>query len=370
MVKRILGVLVAIVVLVALYLVVWPVPIDPVAWDPPPAPDLTGPYAPDALMTVERRLVKGFGEGPEDVAFDAAGFLYTGVADGRIARVDPMGGEPEVFVDTGGRPLGMVFDGSGNLVVADAFKGLISIASDGSITTLTTGAAGRPFGFTDDLDIAPDGTVYFSDASSTFGFGTDILDIIEHAGNGRLMAYDPDSGSTTLLLDGLQFANGVTISPDGSYVLVAETGSYRITRWWVEGERAGTSDVFIDNLPGFPDNINFNPRGTVWVAFPSVRSPTLDAAGPSPFLRKVMIRLPEWTQPVPPRYGLILEVGADGVPIRSLHDPSGEVANVTSVTERGDQLFLGSHKEHWINVVGAGIAEPPAIPEPITEGAD
>jgi len=368
--KRIVVVLVVVIVLIAGYLLLWPVPIDPVAWEPPPAPELTGPYAPDTPLTPKRRLLEGFGEGPEDVAFDGAGLLYSGVGDGRIARVDPAGGEPEVFADTGGRPLGMVFDASGNLIVADAIEGLIAVAPDGTITTLTTEIDGKPFGFADDLDIAPDGAIYFSDASTKFGWGSDILDIVEHGASGQVLVFDPATGSTRLLLDGLQFANGVTVAPDGSYVLVSETGAYRIQKVWLEGERAGTSDVFIDNLPGFPDNINFTRRGTVWVAFPGIRSPALDAMGPKPFLRKLTVRLPVWMQPVPPRYGLVLEVGADGHLIRSLHDPTGEVANVTSVTERGDELYLGSNLEHHITVVGVEILEPPPQPEnPVDEEA-
>jgi len=79
------------------------------------------------------------------------------------------------------------------------------------------------------------------------------------------------------------------------------------------------------------------------VALPSPRLSSVDAAAPWPFLRKVMMRLPKFLQPAPLRYGLVVEVGADGGILRSLHDPSGEVAFVTSVMERGQELFLGSH---------------------------
>jgi sugar lactone lactonase YvrE len=370
MLKRAAVLFAVVIALIAAYLLLWPVPVDPVVWDPPEAPALTGPYAPDTPLAPKRRLLEGFGEGPEDVAFDEEGLLYTGVGDGRIARIDPVGGEPEVFADTGGRPLGMVFDGSGDLIVADADKALIAVAPDGTITTLTSEIDGEPIPFADDLDIAPDGIIYFSDASTKFSLGDDILDIVEHGGNGRLLAYDPATRSTRLLLDGLQFANGVAVAPDGSYVLVAETGAYRIRRVWLEGEHAGTTDTFYDNLPGFPDNINFNGRGTVWVAMPGIRSPSLDAMGQKPFLRKLTVRLPVWMQPVPPRYGLVLEIGADGRPIRSLHDPSGEVANITSVTERGSELFLGSHMEHHITVVGVEVPDPPPEPEMPEDGED
>ncbi len=362
MLRRLLIALVILVGLVLLYVAAWPVPIEPTSWNPPQAPELVGPYEPNQGLVPKRRLLEGYGKGPEDVAFDGAGYLYTGFERGPIVRLPLAGGEPEVFVDTGGRPLGMTFDAAGNLIVADAFRGLLSVAPDRTITSLATQADGVPFGFADDLDIAPDGTIYMSDASTKFGFGSDVLDIVEHAGNGRLVAYDPSDGSTRVVLAGLQFANGVTVAPDGSYVLVAETASYRIQRVWLAGERAGTSEPFIDNLPGFPDNINLTGRGTVWVALPGVRSPQLDAMAPRPFLRKVTVRLPAFVQPIPPRYGLVVEVGPDGRPIRSLHDPSGDVANVTSVMERGGQLFLGSHQEQSLVVVDV------EVPEALSEG--
>src|SRR6185295_12743000 len=100
----------------------------------------------------------------------------------------------------------------GNLIVADAFKGLLSISPDGQISVLTTEAGGMRFAFTDDVDIASDGKIYFSDASNKFGFGHHMEDVLEHAGRGRLLCYNPADGKTTVLMDGIQFANGVAVA--------------------------------------------------------------------------------------------------------------------------------------------------------------
>ena len=358
MLRKILLVVAIVMVLAALYLVLWPVPIDPVAWHPPTAPELVGPYAPNNDLSPFRRLLEGYGKGPEDVAFDDAGNLYTGFTDGAIVRIPVVGGRPEVLANTGGRPLGMTFDAAGNLIVADAFRGLVSVSPDGAITTLATGAGGVLFGFADDIDIAPDGTIYLSDASSKFGYGADVLDIIEHGGRGRLVAYDPKRGETRVVLEGLQFANGVAVARDGSFVLVAETGAYRVQRVWLDGPDAGKVDMLIENLPGFPDNINITERGTVWIALPTPRIASVDRMGPKPFLRKVTLRLPQSMHPAPTRYGLAIEVAADGSPIRSLHDPTGDVAFVASVMERGGELYLGSYQEPSLVVVEVEIPEP------------
>ena len=235
------------------YLLFWPVPIQPIAWTPPPAPAYTGPYAPnDALAKVEL-LGVGVGEGPETVTPDAQGRMVMGYKDGRIVRYAADGKSYETLGNTGGRPEGHSYDAQGNLIIADAIKGLLRLNTDGTIQTLTDSADGLPFGFTDDIAVAQNGAIYFSDASSKFGtamLGVD--DVLEHGGHGRLLKYDPASGKTTVLLSGLQFANGVTVGPDDAYVLVNETGNYDVVRYWLKGDKAGTSEVFIATCPACP----------------------------------------------------------------------------------------------------------------------
>jgi sugar lactone lactonase YvrE len=333
------------------YLALWPVPIEPVAWDPPEAPELTGPYALNDALRQGTRLLEGAGVGPEDVAFDGEGRLYTGFEDGQIARLSLPRREPRLFAETGGRPLGMVFDPLGNLVVADASAGLLSISPRGEVSVLATEVAGRPFGFLDDLDIGPDGTIYMSDASPRFGYGSHRLPILEHGGDGQLLAWNPVTRSVYVLLDGLQFPNGIVVEPSGESLLFAETGAYRIRRYWLEGERAGTIEVFAENLPGFPDNISRTPDGRIWVPMSSPRHPLADLLGPYPFLRKVAARLPGWAQPKELRHGLVVELAPDGRPLRALHDPSGEVAMTSSAMERDGVLYVGSWRDDKIVAV-------------------
>ena len=156
------------------------------------------------------------------------------------------------------------------------------------------------------LAVADDGTIYVSDASVKFGaeqFGgtyeSSLLDIMEHGGHGRVIAYNPASGEAEVIIDSLQFANGVAISDDQDYLLIAETGSYRILRHWLRGPAAGRTEVILDNLPGFPDNINNGMHGRFWVGLVAPRNEWLDALSGRPFLRKVVQRLPAATHPHP-----------------------------------------------------------------------
>lgn len=335
--------LTALIVLLILYLLFWPVPISPEAWTSPPAPALTGQYQQNSLLSPTERLSLGSGYAPEDVAIDSESRIYAGLDDGRVMRLQADGTRPEVFSNTHGRPLGLVFDSTGNLIVADAIKGLLSIGRDGSVNTLTTQSDGLPFGCTNDLDVAADGTIYFTDASSKFPLSNFAADLLEHRGNGRLLSYDPKTKTTRTELRDLSFANGVAIAPDQSFVLVVETGAYRVHRVWLRGPRRGEAEIFIDNLPGFPDGISSNGKDKFWLALVTPRDKTLDKLLPHPFLRKVVLRLPKFLQPGPKRYSFVLGLDLNGRVIDNLQDASPQCyAQIANVVEHQGALYFGS----------------------------
>lgn len=320
-----------------------PSPIDPVAFDPPrKQAHLPSAYNPNRELQQARRFASGV-KGPEDVAFDEKARLYTGTADGAIARIGLLNDAVENFASTGGRPLGLRFDPRGRLIVCDARKGLLAVDPEGRVSTLATEAEGKPFRFTNNLDVAADGTIYFSDSSDTRGPDEYLYDLLEARPRGRLLRLDPRAGRVEVLLSGLLFANGVALAADESFVIVAECYRYRLTRYWLKGPRAGSSDVFADNLPGFPDNLSRGARGTFWVALFTVRNDFLDALQPHPLLKKLLARLPGLLWPQPARYGFVANLDAGGHCLRSFHDPTGErVWQVTTARERDGVLYLGT----------------------------
>ncbi len=324
------------------YLLLWPSPIDPESFDPDPPPALTGPLAPNDRLAKAEWIAAGEVHGPEDVEVDAEGHVFTGTDDGRVVRIDPDGTVAEI-VNTGGRPVGIDMDANGNLIVADAIQGLLSIDREGKITALVPADGEVPLGFTDDVTVAGDGMIYFSDASDKFKHDEYLLDMLEGRPHGRLLRYDPATKKTDVLLDKLYFANGVALSKDEDFLLVNETYRYRIKRYWLKGDRAGEVEDVIDNLPGFPDNITSAPDGGFWLALFTVRNEQAEWLSPRPFAKGVLAKLPKFLWPKPEPYAFAVKLDANGKIVDSLQEPTGQrLFAITSVTERDGNLYLGS----------------------------
>ncbi|MCK5441688.1 MAG: SMP-30/gluconolactonase/LRE family protein [Maribacter sp.] len=339
--KMILGAIGFLVILIIIFLL-QSAPIAPAAYTPLKSPELVGVLGANDLLQKAELLVLGKTNGPEEVALDSQGHVYWGTQDGKIMRLKA-DGKVDTFAETKGRPLGMQFDTHNNLIVCDSYKGLLSIDPLGRIKVLATSADGVPFKFTDALDLSRDGTIYFTDASSKYEQSEYLYDLLESKPHGRFLSYDTNTREVKVLLKDLYFANGVALSQKEDFVLINETYRYRIVRYWLKGAKKGTHEIFIDNLPGFPDNISSNDKGTFWLALFTVRNEAMDKLHPFPFLKAQMSKLPKTLWPKPKPYGLVLALNEKGKITQSLHDPTGKyLKEITSAREYGGYLYLGS----------------------------
>lgn len=298
--------------------------------------------------------------GCEDVLVVPAGplegWVLTGTADGGLHRVRHDGGEVVRFGQVDGRPLGLENLPDGRVLVCEAYRGLLAVDPvDGSVETLLTEVDGRPFVFCNNAAVADDGTVYVSDSSAVHPVDEWKAEVLDLSSTGRLVRRAPD-GTATVLLDGLEFANGVALSSDGSFVVVAETSVRRMRRVFVAGPRAGESEVYVDDLPGFPDNIARGSDGLVWVALASPPDPLVELLQRSPsWVRRATLRLPEAAQPAPKRTIRVQAYDDAGHLVHDLAvtDPAdtGRFHMVTGVREHDGRVWLGSLHEDAIAVV-------------------
>nr|WP_315478817.1 SMP-30/gluconolactonase/LRE family protein [uncultured Rhodoferax sp.] len=354
----------------ALYLLAWPVPISPVVWDAPAAPGYTGPHATNTKLA-NLQMIDLKGEvGPEHIQFGPDGKLYTTVASGNILRMNADGSEQQVFANTGGRVLGFDFDAKGNLIAADAMKGLLSIAPDAKVTMLTERVNGDPIRYADAVVVAKNGKMYLSDASSRFApkdwggtFEASVLDILEQASTGRILEFDPATKTTRVVASGISFANGVALSQDEQTLFVNETGKYRVWKIAVTANHLDIStlaaqpsaqaSVLLDNLPGYPDNLMRGLNGKIWLGLAKPRNPTIDKLAQKPWLRSLTLRLPRALWPIPKAYGHVMAFTEDGKVVADLQDPTGAYPETTAITETPDRLYVQSLHAHGLGWLAA-----------------
>ena len=316
-------------------------------------PGSGSPYALNNRIGHTEYVGLGELEGPEDVVLDYDDHLYCGTRHGEIVRFfAPDYKRSEVFAHTGGFPLGLAIDREGNILSCVGAMGLYLITPQGEVRQLAAETSRSYTSIVDDarlrdpndLDIAPDGKIYFTDSTTRYDAHDWAIDSIEGRPTGRLLVHDPRTGKTATLLDKLLYANGVCMAHDGKSLFVAESWACRVHRYWVEGPKAGTSECVISDMPGYPDNINRASDGSYWMAWLGMRTPSFDLALRNPGFRKRMTRrLPqdEWLFPNI-NTGGVVKFNERGEILDTLGDLSGTShPMVTSMREHKGSLFVG-----------------------------
>jgi sugar lactone lactonase YvrE len=278
---------------------------------------------------------------------------------GRVVYLSPDGGTLETLARLGGQNLGLAWLDARTLAVANQPRGLFLLdAQTGRSRKLETPDVRYPNG----IAVSSDGkTLYFTDSSDKY-YGKPwkyMYDLLEARPHGRLFSLDLTTNRLEMLMDGLFYPNGIVTGPGGDYLLFNETYRYRIRRYWLRGTKAGSSDLFAEGLPGFPDGLSRDGEtGRYWVAMFTPRNDVADWLHRYPFLKSQLAKLPRFLWPRPKLYGMILVLSPDGEPVARYDDPSGRINTLSAVRKMGEILYLGSLKGGFIGRLNLETANP------------
>ncbi|XP_024082385.1 adipocyte plasma membrane-associated protein-like isoform X2 [Cimex lectularius] len=282
-----------------------------------------------------------------------------------------------------GRPLGIHIDSNGIMHVADAYYGIKKVnLSSGEVEDLvdvTEKIDGVAPMIPNAVDVSKTGDVYWTDSSISHKLNDGLFTLLGN-GNGRLLMYNAKTKRSEVLLNGLHFSNGVLLSDDESYVIAAETFKSRLIKYYIKGPQKGTSDVFIDDLPGFPDNLKRDANGNCVVSLILPTNLFYEYIVEIPLLRKFIARtlalkqmlvktvsniyqhvlldkLAHWIGHFEmlritsaPRMTVIV-LNKNGDIIESLHATDGKVAYLSSLVQFNGFYYLGSPYNSYLGRV-------------------
>jgi hypothetical protein len=232
----------------------------------------------------------------------------------------------------------------GRLLICDSYRGLLAMdRTTGELDELASHVDGRPLKFCSNVTETADGTIYFTESTSDFHFEHFLGPILEARGTGGLYRLNADRTVTTLV-SGLYFANGVTVTADGSALVFAETMGRRLSKYWLTGPQAGTVTPLAVHLPGMPDNISTGSDGRIWVALVTpVNSTAEGLMTRAPWIRKVIWRLPPRLQPkVDPIIWVVAFDADSGEAVAGVRTTHPDFGGVTGVVESGEKLWMST----------------------------
>jgi gluconolactonase len=237
-------------------------------------------------------------EGPVYVADEDSLYFTSVPAGGRsaIKRLHLPTGRVEVVCRSANGANGMTLDNQGRLVVCEQGSHLqparITRISrrHGRRETIVDGWRGLPLNSPNDVVVARDGAIWFTDPSYGFIQGFRPR---PQAGD-YVYRHDPGSGQTEVVADSFVKPNGIALSPDERTLYVTDSGAnqepgsfhpelpHHVIAFEVDGTHLGPGRLFAVVTPGFPDGIKCDATGRVYVSSSSgvqVFAPSGDALG-------------------------------------------------------------------------------------------
>jgi len=226
---------------------------------------------PFAVLSLEPIAETDAHEGPVYAA-DEHALWFTSVRRGtRVAlkRLDLATGRVESVRATTNVANGMTLDREGRLVICE--QGTTTAPARISRLDRTTGElevivdayAGRPFNSPNDVVVADDGSIWFTDPG--YGFLQGFRPAPQRPD--AVYRHDPATGETATVAERFDKPNGLAFSPDERLLYVSDNGApHHLLAFEVEGARLGPSHRVAIGTPGHPDGLKVDAAGRIYAS--------------------------------------------------------------------------------------------------------
>jgi ABC-type sugar transport system ATPase subunit len=346
-------------------------------------PPLDGPMRPNEALESSWPVAECL-PSPDDIAIGPDGAMYLSSAN-RVLRFDLLhGGLPMTFAEVQGKAGGLNFHPDGRLMLCVDGQGVLLIDGSGAIEKLES-AGGQAIRCPLAVVASPDGRIYIADGSLVHDAKDWVVDLMQQQRTGRLIRYDPASRKSEVLISGLAYPHGLTLSHDNKYLLMTESWNHRLTRYSIENTWHGNGQILLENLPGYPARISVASDGGYWMSLFALRNGLVEFVLKekkycdammsevardqwiAPSLHSSAVDMHPWLSPTyqgaedyletlqmgrirtfglmkpwaPPRsYGLIFKLDAEFDPVLSMHSRvNGTRHGITSVREHEGAVY-------------------------------
>ncbi|MCW7491419.1 hypothetical protein ND861_02000 [Leptospira sp. 2 VSF19] len=167
----------------------------------------------------------------------------------------------------------------------------------------------------DDLAISRDGErIYFTEPydhpNAILGVSIQSKqEVLTLGRNGHLWKYDLKDNTVSLMAYQYTYLDGILLEYSNgdfeSSILLNELSKSRLIRLHLMGDKEGKDEIVIDGLPGFPDGMDRDSKGRIWIAIPVERSKLITWLHKHPFWKRLVLYIPESLQPVSKKTGLL-----------------------------------------------------------------
>ena len=230
-----------------------------------------------------QRVVKDlhFAEGP---VWSYDGYLlFSDTVVDKLRKLTPGSGDA-VFTERAGGVIGNAYDMEGRLYTCEFRERRVTrTLKNGKVEVLASRFEGKRFNAPNDVVVRRDGHVYFTDPA--FGAQQDTRELDFYG-----VYHITPKGELEAIAKWKTRPNGITLSPNGRTLYVSDSDDRSVRAYDLDGKGIASKErIVVDRIPGVPDGLRTDEKGSLYVAADKVYVYALSNNAPAKLLGEVPI---------------------------------------------------------------------------------